>query len=230
MKKIHAMVVSAHPDDAEVGTAGTVARWTGEGKEVVYVVCTKGEKGTGDRNISSRDLARIRHEEQNKAARILGVTEVIFLDYPDQGLEDTPIFRKEIVVLIRRFRPEIVITSDPYRRYIWHRDHRIVGQVVLDAVYPFARDHLAYPDLIEKGLEPYKVRELLFWGAEEINYRVDITETFELKIAALRCHESQFKGEKLDKMESWIKTRCRQMAEKEIFNLAEGFHRVVIDY
>lgn len=230
MKTIYAMVISAHPDDAEVGAAGTVARWTREGKRVVYVVCTKGEKGSSDRNISSSDLAQIREKEQKKAARLLGISKVIFLNYVDQELEDTQAFRKEIVGLIREFRPEIVITSDPYRRYIWHRDHRIVGQVVLDAVYPFARDHLAYPDLLENGLEPHNVRELLFWGAEKINFRVDITETFDLKIAALRCHESQFKGSKLHKMESWIKTRSRQMAKKENFDLAEGFHRVVIDY
>jgi LmbE family N-acetylglucosaminyl deacetylase len=230
IKQIHAMVISAHPDDAEVGAAGTVARWTKEGKNIVYVVCTKGEKGTSDRNLSTPDLAQIRQREQSNAARIAGVTEVVFLNYVDQELEDTPGFRKEIVGLIRMFRPEIVITSDPYRRYIRHRDHRIVGQVVLDAVYPFARDHLAYPDLLEKGLEPHKVREILFWGAEEINYRVDITGTFDLKITALRCHESQFNGPKLKKMESWIKNRCRQMAEKENFDLAEGFHRVVIDY
>jgi LmbE family N-acetylglucosaminyl deacetylase len=224
------MVISAHPDDAEVGAAGIVARWTGEGKSVVYVVCTKGEKGTSDRNISCSDLAEIRQKEQNNAARLLGIKEVIFLNYADQALEDTPEFRKDIVGLIRTFHPEVVITSDPYRRYIWHRDHRIVGQVVLDAVYPFARDHLAFPDLLEKGLEPHKVKEIWFWGAEDINYRVDITETFDLKIAALRCHESQFMGPKLKKLESWIKNRCQQMAEKEKFDLAEGFHRVVIDY
>lgn len=229
IKQIHAMVISAHPDDAEVGAAGTVARWIKEGKNVVYVVCTKGEKGTSDRNISAPDLAQIRQKEQYNAARILGVSEVVFLDYADQELEDTKEFRKDIVGLIRKFRPEIVITSDPYRRYIWHRDHRIAGQVVLDAVYPFARDHLAYPDLLDEGLEPHKVTEIWFWGAEDINYRVDITGTFDLKIAALRCHKSQFTGQKLKNMELWIKNRCHQMAEKENFDLAEGFHRVVID-
>ncbi len=230
MKTLHALVISAHPDDAEVGAAGTVARWTAEGKSVVYVVCTKGEKGTSDRNISSSDLAIIRRKEQYAAARLLGIAEVVFLNHGDQELEDTPEFRKEIVGLIRKYRPEIVITSDPYRRYVWHRDHRIIGQVVLDAVYPFARDYLAYPDLLEQGLEPHHVTEILFWGAEEINYRVDITQTFSIKLEALRCHKSQFNGLKLKKMESWITDRCRQMAGKENFDLAEGFHRVIIDY
>jgi len=93
--------------------------------------------------------------------------------------------------MLRTFRPDVVMTSDPYRRYIWHRDHRIIGQVVLDAVFPFARDRLAYPDLLAEGLIPHKVRELYFWGTEDINFRSDITATFDLKIAALRCHASQ---------------------------------------
>jgi LmbE family N-acetylglucosaminyl deacetylase len=139
------LVVSPHPDDAEFGVAGTVARWTQEGKKVVYVVCTSGEKGTSDRNVQPAKLAELREQEQQAAATLLGVREVIFLRYPDQGLEDTPEFRKQIVRLIRQYRPALVVTADPYRRYFWPRDHRITGQVVLDAVFPFARDYLAYP-------------------------------------------------------------------------------------
>ena len=134
------LVISPHPDDAEFGAGGTIAKWTREGKRVVYVVCTSGEKGTDDINIKPEELAKIREKEQLEAAKLLGVSEVIFLRYPDQGLEETPEFRKIIVTLIRKYRPKIVVTSDPYRRYIWHRDHRIVGRVVLDAVFPYARD------------------------------------------------------------------------------------------
>lgn len=220
------MVVSAHPDDAEFGAAGTVARWVQEGKQVVYVVCTNGDKGTADRSLTSERLASIREQEQLAAARVLGVREVVFLRYPDQSLEDTPAFRKHLVRLIRLYRPVTVVTVDPYRRYLWHRDHRITGQAVLDAVYPLARDHLAYPDLLAEGLEPHKVRELLFWGAEDINYRSDITATFDAKIAALRCHESQFKDLPHPDPVGWMRERCRQMAEGEPFELAEGFHRV----
>jgi LmbE family N-acetylglucosaminyl deacetylase len=227
---IDAMVIAPHPDDAEFGVAGTVARWTTVGKRVVYVICTSGEKGTSDRAAKPEQLAAVRQEEQRAAANVLGVSDVLFLGYPDQGLEDTPAFRKDIVRMIRTYRPGIVATADPYRRYIWHRDHRITGQVVLDAVYPFARDHLAYPDLLEEGLEPHKVQMVLFWGADEINYRSDITDTFDLKLAALLCHESQVKGFISPDIGNWLRTRCRAMAEGENFELAEGFHRVEITW
>jgi LmbE family N-acetylglucosaminyl deacetylase len=220
------MIVSAHPDDSEFGAAGTIARWTHEGRRVVYVVCTSGEKGTSDPALTPEILAGIREEEQRAAAALLGVAEVLFLREPDQGLEDTADLRKRIVRLIRTFRPEIVLTSDPYRRYIWHRDHRIIGQVVLDAVFPYARDRLAYPDLLAEGLQPHKVRELYFWGAEDINCRSDITATFDLKIAALRCHASQMRALKGGDPEAWLRERCREMATGESFGLAEAFHRV----
>lgn len=225
---VDVMVVAPHPDDAEFGVAGTVARWTREGKEVVYAVCTSGEKGTSDRTLKPDLLAQLREREQQAAARVLGVSEVVFLRHQDQNLEDTPAFRKEIVRLIRTYRPILVATADPYRRYIWHRDHRITGQVVLDAVYPYARDHLAYPDLLEEGLEPHKVREVLFWAAEELNYRLDITDTFELKLKALLCHESQVREFRFPDLREWLRQRHRAMAEGEDFELAEAFHRVEI--
>jgi LmbE family N-acetylglucosaminyl deacetylase len=221
-------VISAHPDDSEFGAAGTVARWTGQGKNVVYVICTSGEKGTTDRSLQPEQLARLREREQQAAARELGVSRVEFLRYPDQGLEDTPELRKHIVEVIRTWRPDTVITSDPYRRYLWHRDHRVIGQVVADALFPFARDHLAYPDLIEVGLEPHKVKDALFWGAEDVNHRVDITATFSRKLAALRCHESQVRALGIADLEEWLKERCRVMAADEDFELAEAFHRLVL--
>ncbi len=224
------MVVTPHPDDAEYGVAGTVARWTKEGKRVIYVVCTNGDKGSSDPNMTGEKIAKVRKKEQMAAADVLGVSEVIFLGHPDQGLEDTPQFRKQIVRLIRQYRPRLIVTADPYRRYIWHRDHRIAGQVVLDAVFPYARDHLAYPDLIEEGLQPYKVREMLFWAAEDINYRSDITDTFDLKIAALRCHKSQVKQLDVPNPEGWLRQRCRDIAKDEDFELGEAFHRIEITW
>jgi LmbE family N-acetylglucosaminyl deacetylase len=147
------------------------------------------------------------------------------MGYPDQGLEDTPAFRKDIVRLIRLYRPQLVVTSDPYRRYLWHRDHRIIGQVVMDAVFPFARDHLAYPDLIEEGIEPHKVAEIWFWGTDDVNLRSDITATFERKLAALQCHASQVRELGVTDLGSWLRSRCRKLAEGEAFDLAEAFHR-----
>ena len=158
----------------------------------------------------------------------LGLQEVIFLRYPDQGLEDTPAFRKEIVRLIRTYRPATIVTADPYRRYIWHRDHRITGQVVLDAVFPYARDHLSYPDLLDEGLEPHKVQEVLLWASEDVNYRSDITRTFELKLAALRCHESQMKEFHVPDLAERLRQRCMEMAAGENFGLAEAFHQAKI--
>ena len=227
-KKADVLVIAAHPDDAEFGAAGTVARWVKEGRQVVYVICTNGDKGTSDRSMSPERLASIREEEQNSAAKVLGVFEVVFLGNPDQGLEDTPEFRKQIVRLIRTYRPQTVVTSDPYRRYLGHRDHRVTGQVVIDAVYPYARDHLAYPDLLEENLEPHKVEELLFWGSGEINYHSDITNTFSLKMEALFCHKSQLKERNQQQMAEGMKGRYRSMAEGEGFELAEGFYRVVL--
>lgn len=151
VKPAQVMVVTPHPDDAEFGVAGTVIRWTREGRDVVYLVCTNGNKGTGDFNMDPKELVKIREEEQRAAAKLLGVREVIFLGYPDQSLEDNTDFRKRLVRYIRMYRPDTVITADPYRKYIWHRDHRITGRVVLDAIFPYARDHLSYPELLDEG-------------------------------------------------------------------------------
>ncbi len=229
-KQAPVMVVTPHPDDAEFGVAGTVARWTGEGKDVIYVVCTNGDKGTSDTNMKPDELARIREQEQLAAAKLLGVREVIFLRHPDQALEDTPEFRKEIVRLIRMYRPETVVTAAPYRGYIWHRDHRITSRVTLDAVFPYARDFLAYPDLLEQGLQPHKVKEILLWGAEDPNYRSNITDTFDIKIAALRCHKSQISDNPATGLKERMRERHKILAQEEDYELAEAFHRVEIGW
>lgn len=227
-KKADILVITPHPDDAEFGTAGTVANFIRQGKTVVYIVCTNGDKGTDSLDCKPDVLASLREKEQLEAAHVLGVKEVIFLRHPDQSLEDTPEFRKEIVRYIRLYRPELVITADPYRRYIWHRDHRVVGRVVLDAVFPFARDIWSYPDLIDEGLMPHKVKEVWLWAPEDkdINLRSDISQSFDLKVKALKCHRSQIKEPYASEMEKWLCQRAKDMAGEERFKLAEGFHRV----
>lgn len=233
-KPAYAIVVTPHPDDAEYGVAGTVARWTREGKDVIYVVCTNGDKGTSDLRIKPEMLAKTREKEQLNAARVLGVREVVFLRHPDQGLEDTYEFRKQIVRLIRTYRPDIVATTNPYIRYLWHRDHRIAGQVVLDAVFPYARDFLSYPDLMLDGLQPHNVKEVLLWGfllfteSQEINYLSDITDTFDLKMTALRCHKSQVGQVAWPDLENMLRQQHEGIAQGESFTLAEAFHRVEI--
>ena len=220
------MVVIPHPDDAEFGVAGTVVHWTREGKDVIYVVCTNGDKGTSDPNMKPEELAKIREQEQMAAGKLLGVREVIFLRHPDQGLEDTPEFRKELVRLIRMYRPDTVVTAAPYRGYIWHRDHRITSRVTLDAIFPYARDFLAYPDLLKEGLQPHKVKEVLLWGSEDPNYRSNITDTFDIKIAALCCHKSQIADNPSSKLKERMRERHKMLAQGEDYELAEAFHRV----
>ncbi|MFH1638967.1 MAG: PIG-L deacetylase family protein [Chloroflexota bacterium] len=222
------LVITPHPDDAEIGMGGTIARFISEGKTVVYIVCTNGDKGSSDPSMTSEKLAQTREDEQLAAARALGVKEVIFLRHPDQGLEDTPDFRKEFVHYIRLYRPDIVATTNPYRHYIWHRDHRITGQVVLDAIFPSARDRLAYPDMITAGLEPHKVKEVLFWGSEEPNCFMDISATIKTKITALSCHKSQLGNPISPEMIKRMIQRAKDTAEGQPFALAEAFYRVEI--
>ncbi|MBN1161755.1 MAG: PIG-L family deacetylase [Dehalococcoidales bacterium] len=222
---VYLMVISPHPDDCEFGVAGTVARLTREVKNVVYVICTNGNKGTSDRSLTPEKLAEIREREQLDAAKVLGVKETIFLKYPDQELEDCHHFRRDLVRVIRKYKPFAVATTDPYRKYMWHRDHRITGIVAADAVFPCARDHLAYPELLEEGLEPHKVREMWFWGSDEPNFRQDITDTFDIKLQALRCHKSQV-GDVPPEMVNRMKGFAKMNARGEKFELAEAFHCV----
>jgi LmbE family N-acetylglucosaminyl deacetylase len=228
IEDVYLMVIAPHPDDSEFGIGGTVARLTEEGKNVVYVVCTNGDKGSSDRKMTPERLAKIREKEQRAAAATLGVTEVVFLGYPDQGLDDTAEFRKALVRVIRQYRPHVVATSDPYRKYMWHRDHRITGQVVADAVFPFARDHMAYPDLLAEGYEPHKVREMWFWGTDDPNFCSDVTATLEKKLVALACHQSQL--DVTPQMRERMTGMARMNAKGEKFELAEAFHRVEMRY
>jgi LmbE family N-acetylglucosaminyl deacetylase len=204
--------------------AGTVARWTREGKEVIYVVCTNGDKGTSDPEMKPEELAGIREQEQLAAADVLGVKEVVFLRHPDQSLEDTPEFRKEIVRLIRMYKPDTVVTIDPYYLgYLNHRDHRITAQVTLDAIFPSAGGNLTSLDLLGQELQPHRVKEVLLCGAGDANYYIDITDTLDIKIAALRCHNSQV-GDRPE-IEEWMRQRARAAAEGQDYELAEAFHR-----
>lgn len=225
--KIKVMVVSPHPDDAEIGAGGTIASWVKQGREVILVVCTNGNKGSSDPNMTSEVLPRIRRKEQMEAAKILGISEVIFLDYPDGYLEDTPEFRGELVRQIRKHRPDVVMTTDPYRKYLWHRDHRITGIVTLDAIYPYARDRLCYPEQIAEGLEPHRVKEVYLWGSEEPDTYIDISETFDTKMAALSCHVSQV-GPYMEAFGQRIKARAEEMGQGEGVPLAEAFRRIEI--
>lgn len=222
----YALIISPHPDDAEGGIGGTMVRWAGEGKRIVLVVCTNGDKGTNDPKIKPSELVEIRIKEQKKAAEVMGVKEVVFLGHPDQGLEDEPVFRREITRLIRIHRPEIVATTDPLRRYMSHPDHRACGRVVLDAVSLYAHNLHSFGDLyFEEGLELHRTKEMLLWGSDAPNLCFDITKTFDMKMASLECHVSQF-GQPNPERTRRMKDRAKMNAEKEEYELGESLHRV----
>jgi LmbE family N-acetylglucosaminyl deacetylase len=221
------MVIVAHPDDAEFASAGTIAKWAREGKEIVYVLCTSGDKGTNDPSLSPAVLAEIRRREQEAACRVLGVKEVVFLGYEDGVLTSTIDLRRDIVRQIRRFKPDLVVCQDPTTRwfaqqYLNHPDHRAAGDAALDAVYPSARDPHVFTDLLAEGLEPHKVREIFIVSRENADLWVDITDTIDLKIAALREHASQI-GDRQDEVEKWVREGAQRAAEGHGMRYAEGF-------
>lgn len=220
------MVVVAHPDDAEFGCGGTVAKWAAEGLEIVYVVATDGSKGSADPQMSSEQLIRIRQQEQRDAAEVLGVKDVVFLHYPDGYLEHTLDLRKDITRAIRQFKPDRLITMTPYRSfainaYINHPDHLAVGDATLAAVYPTARDRLTFPDLAADGLEPHKVCEVYITGAETPDCWIDIADTIEQKIAALRKHPSQISD--MEAMAENVRKRAADVARDHGMQYAECF-------
>lgn len=220
------MVVTAHPDDAEFSCGGSVARWARDGCDVIYVVCTNGDKGSGDLQMTSERLAVIREAEQRAAARALGVKEVVFLGYPDGSLEDTSEFRGKLVRLIRRHQPQRLVTMDPFRRFHYHRDHRVTGIVALDACFPYARDHLHFAEHLKEGLLPHKVQEayLSSIGMEDPDVIVDISDTFEQKIQALLCHASQVPGEAV--LRERMFRFASDVGERNGVPLAESFKRI----
>ncbi len=226
-----ALVVTPHPDDAEIGCGGTVAKLVKAGKEVFYVVATSGNKGGRATDMTADYLTQARQDEQRRAAEILGVSEVVFLDFGDGELEDDHPFRRELVYHIRRLKPEVVFTTEPFRSTFYnHRDHRIAGLVTADAVFPYARDHLHYPEHIEQGLVGHGVEELFFWGSESPDTFIDIGDVVDLKIRSLMAHTSQVKdwageGEGDDKFIERMKTMGRRMLRGHDvpYEFAEGF-------
>ena len=221
-----AMLVIPHPDDAEGGVGGTVAKWVAEGTEVVFVLCTNGDKGTSDPEMTTEKLGAIREKEQAAAAECLGVKEVIYLRYGDGELDDTAKFRGELVRAIRKHRPDVVFCTDPFRQTFYlHRDHRISGQVTLDAVFPYARDFLHYNEHIQEGLETHKVGDILMWGTEHPDTFIDITDTIDNKINALKKHASQVAGSGRD-VDRFVKVNALNQGQMANMPYAEGFKRI----
>ena len=204
-----AMVIVAHPDDAEFVCAGTVAGWCDQGWSVYYVLATSGDKGTHDPSLTAQELAALREQEQREACRVLGVKEVLFLGYPDGFLQPDAEFRGQIVRLLRRYRPDVVLTWDGFRRGFNHSDHRAVGIAVRDAVYPAVRDHLYYPRDQEDGLDAHQVNELLLAGSDDPDYHVDISAYLQKKLEAVLCHRSQLGGRSPEEIRRMWEGRMR---------------------
>ncbi len=222
------MVVTPHPNDSEFWCAGTIARWISEGASVRYVVCTDGGKGTAEPAISSYDLVQKRQNEQAAAADELGVQELVSLGRADGGLEDTDDLRRDLVRQIRQVRPAVVICPEPYRKNLaWHRDHRIAGQVTLDAVFPCARDHLHFEELWrDEGLEPHKTGTVLFWGAENPNTHIAIDSSIDAKTRAVKAGRSRLVGHSDGEVDEFVRQHGREGVGESGGTYGEAFRRI----
>jgi LmbE family N-acetylglucosaminyl deacetylase len=189
------LVVTAHPDDVDFGSAGTIAGMTDSGVEVGYCIVTNGDAGGFDPAVPRSEIAGIRQREQTAAAKVLGVDHLVFLGYPDGAVQPTLELRKDISREIRRFKPDVVITQNPNwdfdRIYGSHPDHRYTGEAAMCAVYPDARNPFTFTDLIEEGFEPHAAWQAWIAGGPNPNKFVDTTAQFDRKIEALLCHASQ---------------------------------------
>jgi LmbE family N-acetylglucosaminyl deacetylase len=216
------LVITAHPDDVDFGAAGTIGRWTAQGVKVAYCIVTDGASGAADPDVDLSTLAERRQEEQRKAAAQVGVDDVRFLDYPDGRLEVSIELRRDLSRVIRQVRPERVIAQSPERNWerirASHPDHLAAGEAALQAVYPDARNPYAHPELLAEGLEPHVVEEVWLMASPRAGRAVDITDTFEQKIAALKCHESQVAD--ASQLEGFVRGWVSRTAEEH--GLGEG--------
>ena len=225
------LIVTAHPDDVDFGVAASVAAWVKAGIDVRYCIVTNGDAGGSDRSVSRADMAALRQVEQRAAAAEVGVTDVTFLGYPDGRLTASLDLRRDISRQIRLVRPDRVLCSSPER--MWdrlaasHPDHLAAGEAALDSVYPDARNPFAHPELLDEGLEPHAVPEVWVMASPHANRFVDVTDTFDRKVAALRCHRSQVgEGEWIEeRMRGWLSANASRAGLPE-GRLAEIFHVV----
>ena len=226
------MVIVAHPDDADFGPAATAAKWIDAGSVGWLVCCTSGDQGGEDPDLDPFELAATREAEQRAAAEVVGYAGVSFLHQPDGALANELPLRELLVREIRTFRPDAVLTHDPDvvvygRGGINHTDHRAAGISAIDAVYPAARNPMAFPWLARAGLEPQRVRRLYLFWSNAPDAWVDTTATFSRRVDALRAHASQIKDP------AGLEDRMRGWAAEQGANIgtdaAEGFRVAIID-
>jgi LmbE family N-acetylglucosaminyl deacetylase len=221
------LVVCAHPDDVDFGAAGTVAALTAAGSTVSYCLVTSGEAGSDHLPIDADELRALREKEQTEAASRVGVTDLTFLGFPDGQVEATIALREAITAVIRRTRPEVVISQSPDRNYdriyASHPDHLAAGEATLCAVYPDSRNPFTFTELMDEGHEPWTVREVWMGAFSSPNRFVDITDTIEMKIAALRRHVSQLPNaeETMERVRQWT-TATAKAAGLPDGSFAEG--------
>ena len=225
------MVVVAHADDAEFGCSGTVAKLCAEGWEMVYVMCTDGSKGSSDREMTQEELAKIRRQEQINAGKALGLKDVVFLDYEDSMLQPTLEVRRDIAREIRRYQPDVVICQYPLRTLdggwgIGHPDHMAAGESALAAVFPTARDHMTFPELLEDGFEPHKVAQVWIMGHPEPDLWMDVTDHLDTSINAIMAHVSQVNGRGEEQMAERMKEWRRASAVGKGMQYAEAFKKI----
>jgi LmbE family N-acetylglucosaminyl deacetylase len=222
--------VAAHPDDIDFGAAGSLAKWAAAGAQIHLLILTTGAKGTADQTVKPEELVQTRQAEQQAAAKELGLASVIFGTFEDGQLANNVEVKREIIRQIRTLRPDTAITWDPACLYVAdlgfinHPDHRAAGQATLDAVYPLARDHLSYPELLAEGLEPHKVKTVLLMTPDphQANHFEDITVQLDQKLAAVRRHVSQASDAHLRE----TKARAEAAGILAGFKAAEGFMRI----
>lgn len=216
------LVITAHPDDVDFGLAGSVAKWIHSGTEVAYCIVTDGDAGGFDPGIQRADIPSIRRAEQRAAAEIVGVSDVEFLGYHDGSLAVSMDLRRDLSAMIRRYRPERVVLQSPTRNYMRigasHPDHMAAGEAALEAVYPDARNPFAHLELAERGLEAHIVSDVAMMAYPEPTHYVDVTDTVDLKIAALMAHKSQLPDPA--RTEEWV--RAMLFASGEAAGLQES--------
>jgi LmbE family N-acetylglucosaminyl deacetylase len=227
------LVITAHPDDADVHAGGTLARWADEGHEIHSAILTRGEKGHADPRMTTETVAALREREQRAAAEILGVGRLSFLGYGDGDLAWAgPPLTEDLTELIRREAPDIVVTHDPfagapgYRQFQLHPDHRAVGVAAIDALLNRAPGPLFYPAHAAHGLEPHRVGEVFLMMGDHLDHLVDIAPTFERKVQAVLAHTSQF-GHRPD-FPGFLRRWAERVGQASGLPLAEGFKRLVM--
>lgn len=223
------LVVGAHPDDPDFACGGTVARWVATGSAVKYVVVTSGDKGMPDPSLDPLVFTRMREAEQESSARFLGAEDVSFLRLTDGEVFDTLDLRRRLTAEIRSFRPDLIVTHDPLTRlYRQHPDHRAVGFATIHAAFPSTRLQTFFPEQAAAGLTPHPVGAMLLFGSDQPDTFVDITQVFERKIEALKCHVSQasaFPGG----LHARVRGRAAEAGAPAGLELAEAFLSVTLE-